>query len=154
MRAVRFIEIHKTAGSQWYSLWKEVAMSKAIPKAPEGLGKAGRELWTSVLRDYWMDGESHKLAILEQAAKVCDRIAEQEAAMKGEQLTVRGSKYQPVIHPLVAEARAQRGLLASLLKSLQLPEGEDDEAEQQRAAQTRSERARYAARCRWDKAIR
>ncbi len=129
-------------------------MSKAIPKAPKGLGQAGRELWTSVLRDYWMDGESHKLAILEQAAKVCDRIAEQEAAMQGEPLTVKGSKFQPVIHPLVAEARSQRGLLASLLKSLQLPDGDDDEAQREEAKKTRSDRARHAANCRWGKVTR
>src|SRR5262245_46378719 len=36
-----------------------------------------------------MDGESHKLAILEQACKVTDRIAELEAAMDGQPLKYR-----------------------------------------------------------------
>jgi hypothetical protein len=48
----------------------------SIPKVPTGLTAPGRALWRSVLTDYWMDGESHKLAILEQACKVTDRIAE------------------------------------------------------------------------------
>ena len=39
----------------------------SIPKAPTGLTAPGRALWRSVLTHYWMDGESHKLAILEQA---------------------------------------------------------------------------------------
>jgi hypothetical protein len=124
----------------------------SIPKAPKGFGAAGRALWRSVLADYWMDGESHKLAILEQAAKVADRIAELEAAMAGEPLTVLGSARQLTIHPLIAEVRAQRGLLASLLKALTLPDGDDDDEHQ--AALTRSQRARKAANARWNKVIR
>jgi hypothetical protein len=124
----------------------------SIPKAPKGLGPAGRALWASVLADYWMDGESHKLAILEQACKVTDRVTELESAMEGEPLTVLGSARQLTIHPLIAEVRAQRGLLASLLKSLQLPDG--DEEDEHQAALTRSQRARHAANARWNKVTR
>lgn len=63
-----------------------------------------------------MDGESHKLAILEQACKVTDRIAELDTAMDGQPFTVLGSAGQVTIHPLIAEVRSQQGLRASLLK--------------------------------------
>jgi hypothetical protein len=123
----------------------------SIPKAPKGLGPAGRALWRSVLADYWMDGESHKLAILGQACKVTDRIAELEAAMDGQPLTVLGSARQLTIHPLIAEVRSQRGLLASLLKALALPDGEEED---EQAALSRSQQARRAANARWNKGIR
>jgi hypothetical protein len=124
----------------------------SIPKAPKGLGPAGRALWRSVLADYWMDGESHKLATLEEACKVKDRIVELEAAMDGQPLTVLGSARQLTIHPLIAEVRSQRGLLASLLKALALPDGEEED--EQQAALSRSQQARKAANARWNKVIR
>ncbi|AQT81380.1 hypothetical protein B1R94_22190 [Mycolicibacterium litorale] len=121
----------------------------SIPRQPADLGAAGAAFWTSTLTRYWMDGEPHKLAILEQACRVLDRIAELEAGMTGQPLTVWGSKHQPVIHPLIAEKRFQQGLFASLTKALGLPDSdEDDETE---AARLRSERARHAANVRWKK---
>lgn len=121
----------------------------SIPKQPKGLGAAGSAFWTNTLTRYWMDGEPHKLALLEQACRVLDQIAELDAAMVGEPLTVWGSKHQPVIHPLIAEKRVQQALFASLTKSLSLPDvEEDDETE---AARLRSERARHAANVRWKK---
>ena len=120
----------------------------SIPKHPDGLGPAGTALWTSILSDYWLDEEAHKLATLEHACKVTDRIAELEAAMEGQPLTVLGSARQLTIHPLIAEVRAQRGLLASLLKSLALPDGDEDDDEEARAL-SRSQQARKAANARW-----
>ncbi|MFF4021467.1 hypothetical protein ACFYY5_01360 [Nocardia elegans] len=120
----------------------------SIPKHPAGLGPAGKRLWTTVLTDYWMDGEPHKLAILEHACKVSDRIEELESAAEGEPLTVLGSARQLTIHPLIGEVRAQRGLLTTLLKSLQLPEGEETDEEMD-ASQKRIARAKKAAAARW-----
>jgi hypothetical protein len=108
------------------------------------------EVRSDRLLDYWMDGESHKLAILEQACKVTDRIAELDTAMDGQPFTVLGSAGQVTIHPLIAEVRSQQGLLASLLKALGLPEGDDEEAEQAKA-QARTNQARKAANARWNK---
>ena len=101
-----------------------------------------------------MDEEPHKLATLEHCCKVTDVIAELEAAMKGEELVVRGSRHQPVINPLVDQIRQQRALLLTLIKSLQLPESELDEDAEKQAATTRSERGRHAAAARWGKVIR
>jgi hypothetical protein len=92
-----------------------------------------------------MDGESRKLAILEQACKVTDRIAELEAAMDGQPLTVPSSARQLTIHPLIAEVRSARGLLASLPKALALPDGEEDEEAEETKALSRTQQARRAA---------
>jgi hypothetical protein len=107
----------------------------SIPKHPKGLGPAGKALWTSVLTRYWMDGEPHKLAILEDICKTADRIAELEAGMKDQPLTVLGAARQLTIHPLIAEIRAQQSHWSQLLKSLQLPEA--DEADEVSEAQKR-----------------
>jgi len=70
--------------------------------------------------------------------------------MDGQPFTVLGSAGQVTIHPLIAEVRSQQGLLASLLKALGLPEGDDDEAEQAKA-QARTNQARKVANARWNK---
>lgn len=119
----------------------------SIPKQPKGLGPAGTAFWTNALTRYWMDGEPHKLALLEQACKVLDQIAELDTAMQGQPLTVWGSKHQPVIHPLIAEKRFQQGQFVSLVKALGLPDAEEDDETE--AARLRSERARHAANVRW-----
>jgi hypothetical protein len=94
---------------------------------------------------------SHKLAILEQACKATDRIAELDAAMDGQPLTVLGSARQLTIHPLIAEVRSQRGRLASLLKALALPDGQEDEEAEEAKALPRTQQARRAAHARWGK---
>ena len=60
----------------------------SIPVHPPGLGPDGRALWTAILTRYWMDDEAHKLSTLANACKVSDRIAELEAGMAGQPLTV------------------------------------------------------------------
>ena len=119
-----------------------------IPRAPKGLKTAGRRLWTSVLTDYWMDSESHKLALLEQACRVSDRIAELQEAMDGLPLTVPGPGRQIQIHPILDQIRHQQGLFVSLIRSLGLPDGDEDEQEAERR-ERRSQQARNAANTRW-----
>lgn len=119
----------------------------SFPKPPKGLGSAGKALWTSVLRRYWMDGEPHKLDTLADICKVADRIAELGAGMAGQPLTVTGSAHQLVIHPLIDEIRKQQAHKATLLKSLQLPEADEDDDVAK--AWARSDRARHAANARW-----
>lgn len=119
----------------------------SIPKRPKGLGPAGKALWVSILARYWMDGEPHKLDTLADVCKVADRIAELEAGMAGQPLTVTGSARQLVIHPLIDEIRKQQAHKATLLRSLQLPEADEDD--EMAKAKARSERARHAANTRW-----
>jgi hypothetical protein len=119
-------------------------------RVPAGLGTAGQKLWRAVDSVFDLQDEPHKTQILGQACKVADIIAELDEAADDAPLTVRGSQNQPVISPLIAEARVQRALLAQLLGRLGLPDNdEDDEAGELRARRSRA--GRTAARARWNR---
>lgn len=109
-------------------------MSK--PKAPETLRDAGKALWSAVVSTY--DLRVDELAVLEAACKTADKVdmLDAEWVEMGRPYMTRGSMGQDVIHPLLAEQRAQNSALASLLKQLKLPDdpGEGAGANQQRSA--------------------
>lgn len=86
---------------------------------------AGMELWASINEIFDFTDEPARLHILMQACRVADLIAELDEAATQGPLTVRGSMQQPVISPLIAEARAQRSLLHQLLSKLGLPDTEE-----------------------------
>lgn len=118
-------------------------------KAPAGLGTAGRALWRAVTADLAAQGlelRPDEAATLEAAARQADTIATLEGALKDAPLTVRGSQGQEVAHPLLAEVRLGRALLAQLLARLRL--GQLDQAHES----PRSRSARKAANARWSKA--
>ena len=97
-------------------------------RPPAHLQKDGRRLWRSVTGEFDIENDPHKLQILQQACKVADVIAELDDAADEAPLTVRGSMGQQVISPFIAEARAQRSLMAQLLARLNFeaaPEGGD-----------------------------
>jgi hypothetical protein len=131
----------------------EKLMAGTTPRMPKGLGYHGQKLWRTVVAEYELETEPHKVEILTQAAKVADVIAELDKAAAKSPLTVRGSAGQQVISPTLAEARFQRGLLAQLLGKLGLPDAEE-EPEEQRPTRTRSESARLAANARWGSVVR
>ena len=96
---------------------------------PTGFKAAGQKLWRSVIAEYELAYEPHKLEMLTHACRVSDTIAELERAAttcsdKGA-VAVRGSAGQKVIQPLISEIRFQRGLLAQLLARLNF-EGLED----------------------------
>ncbi|MBY0440846.1 MAG: hypothetical protein K2Q25_01725 [Mycobacteriaceae bacterium] len=66
------------------------------------------------------------MQILTQSCRVADVIAELDEAADEAPLTVKGSMGQQVISPFIAEARAQRSLLAQLLSRLGLPDTDED----------------------------
>lgn len=113
---------------------------------PSELGRHGKKLWRKLT-----DGITYRpdeLQILESACSMSDRIAEYEAAVEGEPLTVKGSQGQPVLHPVRAEIRSLRMSQATLLGKLDVPE--EDESQQQRTGpMSRSEAARKAVNTRW-----
>jgi len=100
-----------------------------------------------VRSDYELDADSS--ALLDTILDTMDTIHELSEAQKGQPLIAKGSMGQAVIAPLVAELRQQRALLSSLLKRLGLPE--EDAEDDDELALARTERARKAARARWDK---
>lgn len=113
--------------------------------APEGLGDEGLKLWTSITDSFDFTDEPAKLAILERAARTADQIAKLEEAKRDAPLTAKGSMGQLVVHPFIGEIRAQSSALNTLLKSLGLPETDEERAEQ---ASRRSQSARNAAKAR------
>lgn len=113
----------------------------------EEFGPAGARLVESITATFDFSEEPGKLAILARAARTADTIAALEAEASTQSLTAKGSMNQVVINPLIAEARAQTSLLDKLLKSLGLPDSDEDTAAK---AEQRQRRARKAAQTRWN----
>lgn len=87
-------------------------------RTPAGLQAEGKKLWRSVTAEFDLESEPHKLHVLAQACRVADVVAVLDDAADEAPLTVKGSMGQQVISPFIAEARAQRSLLAQLLARL------------------------------------
>ena len=119
--------------------------SRPSAPCPSGLKTPGRRFWRQVVAAYLFRPD--ELILLETACKTLDVIAEIDAAMVGEPLTVRGSMGQLREHPLLSEARQQRGVLARMLAQLKLPDTDAGYAAIRAGA--RSVQARSAARSRW-----
>jgi hypothetical protein len=95
-------------------------------KTPRGLAGPGRSLWRSIADTYEL--EQHELAVLEQAARVADRLAALDAVVDSEGVMEPG---RGRAHPALVESRQQRIALARLLVVLRLPD-EDDQRPQRR----------------------
>jgi len=91
----------------------------ATERAPKGLAAEGRRLWRAVVSDARSQGlslDSREAFWLENAARLADRIAELEAELAASpSFVVAGHAKQDVAHPLIAEIRMHRGLLATTL---------------------------------------
>lgn len=123
-------------------------MSKSTaPRAPSGLGVAGRALWRSV-SSALPDGfawDERELAILTMAAHQADDLAALEAAIEQHGAMVVGSKGQPVLNPAIGEARQARLTVSRLLGLLGIP----DEDEEPKTAASRH--GQKAAQARWSR---
>ena len=112
--------------------------------APKGLGSAGTKLWKSIASVYELRADEAR--VLEDAAKIADTITRIEDALEGEALVSRGSRGQPVAHPLLAEQLSHRLALAAALRQLRLPDADGERPNQHReAAQARWARAHGAS---------
>lgn len=126
--------------------------AEKIPAPPPGMGPVAKQLWRDTLTEFSLDSEPHKLSVLAECCRVKQVIADLDAqiAKPGFEYIVKGSGYNKVINPMLAEARAQRNLFASLIKALSLPESISDQASQEEAAALwRRQRAQHAAKARW-----
>jgi hypothetical protein len=90
----------------------------SIPKPPDGVGEAGRRLWSSVLESFVL--EEHELALLRQACQVADLCDGLQAEVDASGLLVGGRT-----NPALVELRQQRILLARLVVALRVPLGEE-----------------------------
>ena len=114
-----------------------------LPRAPKGLGPAGKRYWREMVEQYEFDVE--KLALLRQAARTVDLLERlQEQIDADPTLIARGSQGQPVSSPAVGAIKEHRALLVTITKALELPSEDTTEGRM-----TRSESARYAANVRW-----
>lgn len=100
------------------------------PRAPAGLGTAGRRFWRSVVSSYGLRPDD--LVVLEDCCRTIDVIQRLDEERNGA-LFAAGSTGQLVIHPALAERRRQSQLLARLTRQLKLP---DDDAETAKIAES------------------
>jgi hypothetical protein len=93
------------------------------PRAPNGLKRRGKALWREIHEQFSFEADPHRSAIIEDACRTAD-IIDRLATVVDDSNTLRvvGSHSQPVSMPELAELRQYRGLLASLLRSLSLPD--------------------------------
>lgn len=117
------------------------------PKAPPGLAARGRRLWRAVDKLYELTLEEREL--LTEAARTLDTCEALQVALRDEPLMTLGSRAQPVAHPLRAELRSERLLVAKLLAQLGLPDDEGEDGHEWDGLSA-SQRARKASRARWD----
>jgi hypothetical protein len=111
------------------------------PSPPPGLGLAGRTLWRAIVGGYELNPA--EVVILGEASRVADRLTALATALADAPLTVLGSTGQPVVNPLLGEARAQQRVLDQLLRALALP------LPTERVGRRRSPSARENAVARW-----
>jgi hypothetical protein len=117
-------------------------------RMPSGLQTAGKKLFKAITTTFDFEDEPGKVQLLTQACKVADIIAELDDHADQAPLTVKGSTGQQVIQPTLAEARFQRGLLATLLGRLGLP---DNDEHDDGGYSRRSAAGRTAAKARWSR---
>lgn len=116
----------------------------AKPTAPSGLSAKARRYWRSIADRYELD--AHEGRILEDICREIDVIEQLQATFDADpRITARGSMGQEVINPVLDELRKRRTALATLMKSLKLPDGE--------AAGSASAQASAAATARWQRAV-
>ena len=119
-----------------------------VPRTPSGLGRRGRALWRSTLETYELRAD--ELATLEEACRTLDTCARLDDELGHAPLMIPGSTGQMRPHPLLAELRGHRQVLAQLVRLLALAdvvmpaEGDDSPILTPRQA-----RAQHAAQVRW-----
>lgn len=94
------------------------------PRMPAGFGAAGRKLWRAVVTEFEL--ADHEVALLEEACRARDRVAELRVQVDRDGLMLPSSQGMR-LHPALAEGRQQQLALARLLATLSLP-GLDEDA--------------------------
>jgi phage terminase small subunit len=121
-------------------------MTARAPAAPRDLSPGGRRLWRSIVTEYELRADELKL--LEHICRTTDELAVMCAQLPAAELLVTGSMGQPRPHPLLAEIRGHRAVLARLVSQLGLVDALD-EAEEPASMPPASRRAQRAALARW-----
>lgn len=117
-----------------------------IPAPPEPLGEAGEHLWREMWTSFDFEDEPGKQTILLRACKAQDTIRKLEDYAAEAPMRVKGSMGQVVLNGAYAEIRQYTNTLNNLVKSLNLPEADEESAEK---AKRRSQAGKKAANARW-----
>lgn len=91
----------------------------APPAPPVGLRESGSALWASIVAPFELDPREQK--VLEVACRQADLVADLEALLEEQGLTVVGSQGQPRLSPVPSELRQARLCLGKLLDQISLP---------------------------------
>ncbi len=92
-------------------------------REPDKLDAAGRELWNHISKDF--DLSPHEAALLEEACRTRDRIAQMRSQVSTDGVMLPSSQGLR-LHPAISEERSQRLALARLLATLAVPGLDDD----------------------------
>ncbi len=93
--------------------------TRADPKPPTSLGKAGREFWRSVLAAYVLE-EGHHLRLLENAALCLDRAAAARVQLATDGIVTKNRFGEVVAHPAANIERQSMTLFRQNLRELGL----------------------------------
>lgn len=119
------------------------------PRAPAGLGNRGRRLWSATVLEFTLRAD--ELATLTELCRTVDSLDRMEAEVQAAPLLVEGSKGQWRPHPLLAEIRGARQVLAQLSRLLGLSDVADVDEDEEPRPTPRQVRARRAAEARWSR---
>jgi hypothetical protein len=98
-----------------------------MPDIPGTLGPAGAELYQSITDVFDLRADEHRILLDACALADMAQAIEDEWISLGRPMLAEGSMKQKIVHPLIAEMRATRGAIATLLKSLRLPDEVEDQ---------------------------
>ena len=88
----------------------------SAPRAPAGLGKAGRDLWRKTSAVYELSPAEAR--ILAEACRTADELDRMRDELAQGSPLVKGSTGQPRANPMFDEVRKHRETLARLLTAL------------------------------------
>jgi hypothetical protein len=99
-----------------------------VPKPPSGLRARGKKLWTELHTTGDFSGCPETQLIAEEACYLADEIERQRRLVRkaGADTRVVGYNKQPVSMPEIADLQRNQTLLLSMLKSLRMPDADDD----------------------------
>jgi hypothetical protein len=117
----------------------------AMNLPPAKLDPSGANLWVKIDAKY--DLRPDELSLLEASCRETDLISRLQRVLdEADDLMVKGSTGQMVVHPAVAEIRQHRATLATLWRALKLPdENGQGQTNQQRDAGNASWASRRGA---------